>query len=113
MGLLEQVFELFGGEDKLSDGLRQFLDDARYASDHFAELKAQYPDQFVCIYDKTVICNGKNLRSVVSTLNTMDGIDAGRVYLRHTAENEHRILVLSHGTYRVLPPNPNLAIRGL
>ena len=40
---------------------KQFWDDQEWALDNYAELSGEFPDQWIAVVDRRVVCHGKNI----------------------------------------------------
>jgi hypothetical protein len=84
---IEEILSLIGDSKKFSDDSGAFREDCLYFDDNYEEIRREYPDQWVAIFDKNVVCHNKTLKGL---MNLLEGIkcDLGRVYIQRTYFNE-------------------------
>ena len=64
-----------------SPEMERFHNDGLWISEHYAKLRAQYPDQWVGVYDKKVV-GASSGTEVVSELKAQ-GFNVGEVYFKY------------------------------
>jgi hypothetical protein len=75
-----------------SPELERFHSDALWFSEHYGELKAQYPDQWVGVYNKKVVGASPDGLEIIDELKAA-GFQVGNVYFHFIrAKEQPRIL---------------------
>jgi hypothetical protein len=82
---MSEFFERISNEElrRLSEKLRQYELEEKYFDEKYEILRREYPDEFVAIYNRTVIGHGKDLRKLREKLRE-SGIDPNEAYIRRT-----------------------------
>ncbi|MBS3070888.1 hypothetical protein J4407_01135 [Candidatus Pacearchaeota archaeon] len=72
--------------DKIVQG---FSDNFEYFDENYENLRIEYPDEWVAIYNRKIIGHGKNLINLLEGLSKKE-IDTRKVITRRTYFNEKR-----------------------
>jgi len=72
--------------------LRRFTSDAEYFESHREQLRKQYPDQWVAVYDHQVVGASKDIKRLVRQLERK-GIPRGRAFVEYTTEREDLLIL--------------------
>ena len=71
-----------------SPELTRFHNDALWFSEHFGELKAQYPDQWVGVYDMEVVGASPDGMTILDEIQA-NGLPVGHVFFHYIPSNAY------------------------
>ena len=72
--------------------LRRFRRDAEYFRDHYAELLARHPDEWVAIFDQTVVAASPDFEALLAELRRK-GVAPEHSYVKHLTTTDEILIV--------------------
>ena len=67
-------------EEPSFPGYREYWEDSKWATEHFAEIVKEYPDQWVAIVNKKVIAAGETIAEVEKMAREKTGREEFPIY---------------------------------
>ena len=77
---------------KLIEQIRQFEEDANFLALHHHSLLDNYPEQWVAVYNKTVMAHGTNINAVRREL-TAKGVPPDRVAITFLTRKQQTLIL--------------------
>jgi len=74
--------------------LQRFRRDAEYYRSHYAELVAQHPEQWIAIFDQSVVGAAADLDALLTDL-TQRGVPADQALVKHLMHKEDLLILTS------------------
>ena len=77
---------------ELDAHFHRFRSDARYLNSIWTEVKKDYPDQYVAVYDGEIVATHRNLKKLIAALKGK-GLPPNHTHIRF-AHSKPRVLVV-------------------
>ena len=73
--------------------LERFTADMLYTDEHRGDLLKRYAEQWIAVYNGTVVAADKNLEAVINKLEQL-GLHPGHVYQEYLTEREEQLILV-------------------
>ena len=78
--------------EELDAHFRQFSKDVDYFNSIWAQVKKDYPDQYVAVYQEQIVATHKKLKNLLAVLKD-NGIPANHAAVRFAAKKSRRLIL--------------------